>query len=101
MVEQTGLEVGMSLASHLQYRRIRIVGDLCLIIDMVQRIINDSPPQKVVKIWRLESQLSRIHHALTQFEYINTIHVLKKGNKVAYWLANCGANPLHNFFRVA
>jgi len=35
VAEMTRLEMGMSLVFHVHCRRIKIVGDPCLIIDMV------------------------------------------------------------------
>lgn len=78
------------MAKDLGIAKLHFTGDSQIAISLLQRLINGSPPDKVVRRWPLELIWVHIQSYLSFFDYLIIKHVDRKGNKVANLLENRG-----------
>lgn len=78
------------MAKDLGITKLQVTEDSQIAISMLQHLINNSPPNKVIKSWRLELIGEHIQSHLSFFDYVITKHVDKKGNKATNLLAKRG-----------
>lgn len=67
-----------------------IEGDSQILINMVNKILERSPSNKVGNNWRLAERLELIEVWLRTHRVVNFKHFHREGNKVADFLANIG-----------
>jgi len=88
--ELEGLWQGLTLAHDRGFFPLIIEGDSQIIINMVIKIMQGIPPQKVSNSWRMAQRRELIDNWISQHGAISFKNIHREGNKLADFLTNMG-----------
>lgn len=89
-VELEGLWQGPLLAQSHGFFPLIIEGDSQILINMVNKIMQGTPSNKIGNSWRLAERLELVEDWLKAHRVVNFKHICWEGNKVVDLLANIG-----------
>lgn len=88
--ELWALHQGLGIAIRNGYSNLEITGDSQLVIEILKNLNNGKSWEQVTKSWRTAAVVRDITGLLERLDYKIFLHVRRKGNKPADYLANWG-----------
>ena len=81
---------GLIIAIREHYHRLIVEGDSAMVTGVLQKLKQGTPWEKITKSWRIAALMEEVSQLLKQVPYLLPIHIKRKGNAAADFLATWG-----------